>query len=217
MELYIPKAVEEIREFYGELLENQASFTTISAHLEALAIRMCEGVRTGTESVFREISNFHQDHLGRSLEVIAGLGLNEEDCRQAIANEYGFGKWSEVKQLLTPYDMNFEQTVNALLTGNPGQVKECIGRKPALLNQCSKYGHKATLLHYAVSNGVEFWRQQVPLNLPEMVSYLLEKGADRGAKMKVYGGEYTAAELLLSSLHPGNAGIFEELRMLLDT
>jgi len=50
-----------------------------------------------------------------------------------------------------------------------------------------------------------------------MVSYLLEKGVDPGAKMKVYGGEYTAAELLLSSLHPRNAGIFEELRMLLDT
>jgi hypothetical protein len=64
---------------------------------------------------------------------------------------------------------------------------------------------------------VEIWRQQVPLNLPETVSYLLEEGANPGAKMKVYGGEYTAAELLLSSLHPRNAGIFEELRMLLDT
>jgi hypothetical protein len=52
----------------------------------------------------------------------------------------------------------------------------------------------------------------VPMNLPEQVDYLLAQGASLKAKMQVYGGEYTAPELLLSSMHPRNAGIFDELR-----
>lgn len=217
MEIYIPQAVEQSKDFYGGLLYNQALFPSIAAHLEALALRMWEGVRAGNESVFREISNFHRDHLGRNHEALVRLRLTEADCRQAIANEYGFETWPDVVEVAIPYDMAYEKTVDALLAGRAGKLAEFIGRKPALLNQSSGYGHKATLLHYAVSNGVEIWRQQVPLNLPEMVTFLLEKGANPAARMNVYGGEYTAAELLLSSLHPRNAGVFEELRNLLDT
>lgn len=217
MEIYIPKAVAQIRDFYGELLYNQAIYPSVASHLEALALRMWEGVRTGSEPVFREISSYHRDHLGRSPEVLAGLGLTETDCRQTIANEYGFATWSDVGEMARPYDMSYENTVDALLAGKADLVAESVSMKPALLNQCSGYGHKATLLHYAVSNGVEIWRQQVPLNLPDMVLFLLEKGVDPNAKMIVYGGAYTAAELLLSSLHPRNAGVFSELRNLLDT
>ncbi len=217
MDIYIPKAVEQIRDFYGELLYTQDLFPSVESHLAALALRMWEGVRTGRESVLREISYYHRDHLGRSAEVLSGLGLTKGDCRQAIANEYGFATWSEVGEVAIPYDMTYEKTVDALLAGKADLIAESVSRKPALLNQSSCYGHKATLLHYAVSNGVEIWRQQVPLNLPDMVAFLLEKGANPSAKMNVYGGAYTAAELLLSSLHPRNAGVFSKLRILLDT
>lgn len=217
MEIYIPKAVEQIRDFYGELLYNQALFPSVASHLEALALRMWEGVRTGREPVFREITSYHRDHLGRKPEVLARLGLTEADCRQTIANEYGFATWSDVGEMAIPYDMSYENIVDALLEGKAALVAESLSSRPALLNQSSGYGHKATLLHYAVSNGVEIWRQQLPLNLPDMVSFLLEKGINTNAKMVVYGGAYTAAELLLSSLHPRNAGVFSELRNLLDT
>ncbi len=69
---------------------------------------------------------------------------------------------------------DFEETVDALLSGDFKKFQEHIARQPSLARQHSRYGHGATLLHYAVSNGVELWRQQVPLNLPEMVRYLLE-------------------------------------------
>jgi hypothetical protein len=99
-----------------------------------------------------------------------------------------------------------------MLAGDFKGIKKIITGNNALLNQKSQYGHEATLLHYSASNGVELWRQKVPLNLPEMVEFLVENGANRNARMKVYGGEYTAAELLLSSAHPRQAGILMELR-----
>ena len=82
---------------------------------------------------------------------------------------------------------------------------------PDLIFQKSKFGHQATLLHYVASNGVEFWRQIVPHNLPEMISYLIEKGADKNAKMKVYGGEFSVLPLLESSAHPYAAGIADQM------
>ncbi len=217
MEIHLPKAVAESREFYAEVLARRATYASIGAHLEAMALRMWEGLQAGNDVVFMEISGFHRDHLGRSPEVLRSLSLKEADCRQAIANEYGFSRWTEVAALWLPYDMLYEETVDLMLAGEIEQLKERIGKNPALLQQKSRYGHRATLLHYAVGNGVEIWRQQLPMNLPDIVGFLLEKGASPWAKMQVYGGEYTAAELLLSSMHPRNAGIFEELRSLLDT
>lgn len=217
MDIYTPKIVDQLRVFYGDLLQRQDTYQSIASHLEALAGRMWEGVREGNEIVFQEIANYHSDHLGRSYEVLGGLNLNISDCLHAIANEYGFKHWAEAAQQLMPYEMEFERTVDRLLAGDIGGLKGSLGRNPALIRKHSRYGHGATLLHYTVSNGVEIWRQQVPINLPDLVTYLLENGADPSAKMKVYGGEYTSSELLLSSLHPRNAGIFDELRHLMDT
>jgi hypothetical protein len=217
MDIYTPKIVEQLRAFYGELLERQTSYQSVAGHLEALAGRMWEGVREGNEIVFQEIANYHSDHLGRSYAVLGRLNLDLSDCRHAIANEYGFGHWTEASHQVMPYDMDFERTVEDLLKGDLEGVKESVGRDPSVLLKHSRYGHGATLLHYSVSNGVEIWRQRVPFNLPAVVAFLLESGANPEAKMKVYGGEYTPSELLLSSLHPRNAGIFDELRHLMDT
>lgn len=217
MDVYIPKVVERIQEFYGDLLDHGPEYSTIGKHLEAISRRMWEGIQQGNEFIYQEISNYHRKHLGRSYEVLSRLNLNEDDCRQTVANEFGYSKWDEVLSQVLPYDHDFEDTLNAMLKGEKERLIKNIRSKPALVNKPSRYGHGATLLHYAVANGVEIWRQQLPLNLPEIVKFLLEQGADPGSKMRVYGGEYTPPELLLSSLHPRNAGIFEELRSLMDT
>lgn len=212
MKVYKPKTVVELELFYGDLLLKIEDYKSISAHLSDLAARMWEGVQEKNDAVLKEISNYHWKHLGKSPSVLIDASLTEEDCRQCIANEYGFRRWTEVAHMSTPYNSTFENLINAMLDGNLKTVKNLISENNHLVNHKSSYGHKATLLHYAVSNGVELWRQKVPLNLPEVVAYLIEKGANTKAKMKVYGGEYTAAELLLSSAHPTDAGISKELR-----
>lgn len=212
MKIYKPSTVADLQQFYGDLLLEMVRFPTIYEHLKALSARMWEGVQANKEAVLLEISNYHWAYLGRPTSDLSRIGLTEEDCRQTIANEYGFRRWTEVAHMSIPYDHKFESLVNAVLEGSLNAVRNYITENPELLNQKSAYGHKASLLHYTVSNGVEFWRQQVPENLPEIARFLVDSGANKNAKMLVYGGEYTASELLLSSAHPQNAGVLEALR-----
>jgi hypothetical protein len=215
MKIYKPQTVSDLQEFYGELLFDMSRYASVHDHLKALSVRMWEGVRAGKVTVLEEIRNYHWSHLGRPTSDLGKMGLSEEDCMQTIANEYGFRRWSEVAHMNIPYDLQFERLVNAILKGRISEVQEELAKNSDLINQKSTYGHKASLLHYTVSNGVELWRQQVPANLPEIVDFLIRSGANTKAKMLVYGGDYTASELLLSSAHPRDAGVLDDLRKLL--
>ena len=215
MAVYRHKLIGELREFYGPLLRQQANFASVHHHLEALANRMWEGVQDKNVAIYSEIANYHKEHLGRNIEVLKRLDLDLEACRKTIAHEYGFRRWTEVTHQSQPYDLIFEHTIDAMLEGNTRDFRQNLIQHPFLTDRKSAYGHQATLLHYAVANGVEMWRQQVPLNLAESVEFLLERGINTQAKMKVYGGEYRAAELLMSSAHPREAGLTGELHRLL--
>ncbi|MEL6717594.1 MAG: ankyrin repeat domain-containing protein, partial [Bacteroidota bacterium] len=105
--------------------------------------------------------------------------------------------------------------VNAILAGNIVLLKELINESPKLTEAHSQYGHAATLLHYVASNGVELWRQKVPFNLVEITEYLLACGADRQAKMKVYGGQFDTLSLLQTSEHPKQFGLLDQMEDLL--
>ncbi|MGB5554127.1 MAG: hypothetical protein WBM83_05655 [Flavobacteriaceae bacterium] len=212
--IYKTELVQEIGAFYGALLTDYDRFSTIKDHLSALASRMWEGVQAENKAVLSEIANYHWDHLGKSATTLKKAALTEADCQKAIANEYGFRRWTEVQHVTIPYNIPFENLVDAMLTGDLEQVKSTLSENKDLVNIKSNYGHRATLLHYAASNGVELWRQKVPMNLPVILKYLSDQGINKKAKMKVYNGEYTATELLLSSAHPFEAGLIDELRPL---
>lgn len=216
MKVYRAKVVEEIEDFYGSLLFELQQFSTITEHLEAIAHRMYEGAQTKTDCVFVEINNYHPNYLGVSIEHLQTLSLTLADCKMTIANEYGFHDWSILeKECNHSYAILFEQAVNAILSGDLQTLKTLLQQHPNLIHQRSQYGHEATLLHYTASNGVELWRQKVPLNLVEITQYLLDSGADRDLRMKVYGGEFDTFALLQTSAHPKQAGILVEMEVLL--
>ncbi len=213
MKVYKPLIVNELELFYKSILIDIESFPSIHVHLKAVAEKMWEGVQVNHPSILREISNYHSFFLGKKNEELKNISLTYSDCLHAIANEHGFKNWKVVEQLEDlQYDFEFEKTVNALLEGNFEMVKNQISNFPKLLFTKSKYGHQATLLHYTANNGVEMWRQKIPLNLVEITSYLLERGADENAKMKVYGGEFDTYSLLVTSAHPHEAGIMEKMK-----
>lgn len=216
MKMYQAKVVKEINAFYGDLLYALDKFPTIISHLEALTHRMYEGVRSKTDCVFIEINNYHKDHLGKPIGALQTLNLSLEDCKMTIANEYGFQNWSALEQEGNKsYSIPFEQAVNAVLSGDLQLLKVLLQQYPKLIHQRSQYGHQATLLHYTASNGVEFWRQKVPLDLVEVTEYLLDCGANHDAKMRVYGGEFNTFALLKTSAHPRQAGLLEGMENLL--
>lgn len=216
MKVHKAPIVKALGAYYGDLLYELEKFPSILNHLAALAEKMMEGMNGQNIFLYKEVNNYHKDLLGKPIEELKVMNLTLEDCRQAIANEYGFDNWAAVENLGSlNYDHQFEEAVNVLLHGDLDKLKAIIEKNPAIVNQRSQYGHQATLLHYTGSNGVEAWRQMVPINLPEITRLLLEKGADKNAKMKVYGGYYDTLALLETSGHPFEAGVGEEMKRIL--
>lgn len=209
------KLVEQILKFYGtDLLINFKEVPLVKEYLLALAKRMYEGVQANHSFIFREINNYHQDYLGKPIDELQKMNWTLSDCQQTIANEYGFKNWDAIPDDLE-YDKDFEVAVDYLLIAQFDYLKKCIEKNPELLHRKSRFGHQATLLHYVGSNGVEMWRQVVPFNLVQMTKYLIEQGADKDAKMKVYGGEFSVLPLLETSAHPRAAGVIDEMKAVL--
>lgn len=212
MNIYKHPDVQGVEYFYGTLLSQFDQFSSISGHLSAVAERMWEGVQNQERIVLKQISNYHPKFLGWPTEKLRAESFTLEDCRKTIACEYGFGEWPDVEdQGGRAYDVDFERAVDDLLSGRHQELHSKLSQQPGLISRTSRYGHRATLLHYSAANGVEVWRQKVPQNLPTLVELMLDLGADPSAKMLVYNGEYTTLELLKSSVHPDKAGLKQQL------
>ena len=163
-----------------------------------------DGFRERHQGAAVELSNSLQPHKGKSAEEIFHLELERPDFESAI--DHVIGKGGELV-----IDPVFEKAVNVMLAGDLEEFESMIRSNPALVRQRSPFVHEATLLHYAGSNGVEIWRQVVPTNLPEIVHFLLDMGADVTAKMKVYESYHDVMSLAQSSAHPYDADVREEL------
>ncbi len=214
--IYIPEVVQIIQQNYGALLFEYD--WPIKNRFEKMADKLWEAFQDKKEFACKEINNYHPDYLSKSPAFLFEVNLTLEDIRTTIACEHSFKSWEEVEVLSEQQlDQEFEKAVDTLLAGDIEGLKNQLDRNPTLLSQTSSYPHHATLLHYAGSNGVEFYRQQVPLNLPEITRFLLAAGADKTAKMNVYGGQFDTLAMLTTSAHPYKAGIAEEMKAILAT
>lgn len=211
-EIYTPRIVQELQLYYGELLIEYDQFPKVQDHLAQLAQRMHEGIQDKVQPLYSELNNYNPDFIGKSVEELMTMEISKEDCYETIAKEYGFSSWAELSQMdQLYYHLPFEQAVNALLNGDVSALTSSLTNNPDLIKMRSHYGHGATLLHYVGSNGVEFWRQKVPLNLADMTTLLLARGADPTETMSVYGGQFTTLELLTTSAHPYEAGVAKQV------
>ena len=114
----------------------------------------------------------------------------------------------------SPPDRNFEITVDTLLSGDVERLRGLLSSDPSLIHQRSSFGHGSTLLHYVGSNGVETYRQRVPLNLADITRLLVDAGADVNATANMYGGSTTLG-LLVTSDHPAKAGVTGDVHKVL--
>jgi len=209
--IYIPTLVSELHQYYGDLLRPSKTGLEVSVHLERVALKMYQGILEKNEAILKEINNYHKGYLGMPIATLRDLQLSKQEAFTAIAHEYGFASWEQVEQAHATYDPFFENALSMLLGGEVTPLKNLLQKHPNLVADRSPYGHKATLLHYCGSNGIELWRQQVPDNIVEIAKILLQEGADKNALMKVYGGEFTTHALAESSAHPYDAGVSSEL------
>ncbi len=163
-----------------------------------------------------QLSNWLPRCIGKPETEILETPLSIEEAKHAVSREHGFTGWGALNQSDTiKLDASFEQAVAAVLKGDIKALRLQLEAEPGLVGAQSAYGHQATLLHYLGSNGVETWRQVVPMNAVEMATFLIEQGADKAARMAVYGGQFTPLELMSTSAHPKAAGIADALAVVL--
>ncbi|MEM9548054.1 MAG: hypothetical protein AAGA77_18885 [Bacteroidota bacterium] len=215
MKIHKAPVVQALISYYHELLMPKRE-QTILDHLSLISKALCAGLAKKVHCLYAQLNNYNPNFIGIPIENLKRREFNLSECKHTIAKEYGFDDWDNVRSLdKTMYNLAFEHCVTAITTGDLITLESILTASPSLIHKQSQYGHKASLIHYTASNGIELWRQQVPNNLVSIIRVLIENGADRQAKMNVYNGQFTAYDLYTSSAHPKDAGISEIAKELL--
>ena len=210
--VYIPDSVQKVDELHRDLLSEYPGPWSVRFVLDKQAHRLFEAYVDQDSAVCVQLSNWHPECIGCTSREIMAKDLSLNDMRIAIAREHGYKDWKHVLQEGgVMLNETFEHGISHVLDGDIKALEALIWDRPGLVKECSKYAHRATWLHYLSGNGVETWRQRIPSNASEIARLLLHHGADVGAKAHVYGGKFTALELLITSAHPGVAGVAEDL------
>ncbi len=205
--VYICPAVSSVRKLYEPLLGPARSTRPIREQFADEADVLHNAHVEGDATVEFQISSWHPDWIGQKGSDILAGDFTAGDARLTIAREYGYSDWNAVEALgAEAPDGTFEALVDAALAGEVDVVESELAARPALANQRSTFAHRAGLAHYLAANGVETWRQVVPLNADAVLKALVDNGADMNAAAPIYGGSRPLG-LLLTSAHPKDAGL----------
>lgn len=215
--VYVSDQVREVERLHRDLLTEAARHLPIRDQLDRQAHRIVEGHKAGDSAVITHVTCWHPTLVCHPTDEIMTGPFTLDDARQTVAREYGFADWSDVEARgANPPDPDFEIAVDTLLRGDVEASRGLLTDDPSLIHRRSSFGHRSTLLHYVGSNGVETYRQRVPMNLAEIAHLLVEAGADVNARAEMYCGS-TALGLLVTSDHPAKAGVTAEVVKVLET
>lgn len=187
-------------------------------YYEQQASALLESCRSIHTDSVKHIRKYHPepDKLTQLNKPDTNFGIG--DAREVVAREHGFATWSDllmhIEALGDPGSpvSKFEQAVEAIVTGNLGQLDSLINEDPDIVHAQSSRGHRATLLHYVSANGIENFRQLTPPNALDIAELLLSAGALPDALAEVYESKWgTALELVVSSYPPARAGLQSDL------
>lgn len=219
-DVYVSPAVTLVRELYGDLVGPSSWTRSPAGQLRAQADRLADGHRQRLPGAAVELANWHPFLVGRSPDEIWAADLRAEDFLAALARQHGYRRPGDAGPD-TGADTgseSFEEAVEAVVDGDLAALRRLLDVEPDLVSRRSRWGHRATLLHYVAANGVETHRQRVPARAADVASLLLSRGADAHATADMYGGRQTTMALLLTSSHPRDAGVTTDVaRVLADS
>ncbi len=205
--IYVDPEVQGVRNIFDDVLGDYTENHHTKCYLEQLANRLFSAYESKSIDI-KFIVAHHLQALG--VHDIFSPNFSIEHAKLCIAREHSFSDWRAVESSTDRVDPVFESLVDSMLMGDMTAVKNAIKLNPNVVHQKSGYPHQATLLHYTGSNGVEAYRQVVPMNLAEIVDFLLNSGAAVDTKANLYGG-CTAQDLLETSKHPYESGVIQEV------
>ncbi len=105
----------------------------------------------------------------------------------------------------------FEEAVDAVVSGDTERLKSLIRREPDLIRMRSSRAHRAMLIHYVAANGVEDERQRTPVNAVDVANVLIDAGAEIDATFLDGASGTTPLVSLVTSFHPHKSGVAAEL------
>jgi hypothetical protein len=206
--VYVSREVAAVGELYGDLVGAGAWTRPVGDQLRRQAERLATGHHERMPGALVELSNWHPELTDAGEHEIWSTVLSADDYLDAVAREHGFADGDAITPVAERLpDAGFEEAVEAVLAGDLESLSSLVTARPELVTARSHWAHRATLLHYASSNGVETHRQRVPLDLVDIITVLIERGADVNATAAMYGGGQTTLHLLLTSAHPRAAGV----------
>lgn len=193
------------------------------------AEELLEGWRAGDPAAIQIIKTRHprfmDEHIpwlpkNLSDSEIRTAVLELADAELAVARGYDFRDWPALAEYVEAVSREnspvrqFESAVEAVINGDEAALKGLLQANPEFVRARSTRvmhfdppRHRATLLHYVAANGVEGYRQKTPTNAVEVAKILLRAGAEVDALADMYGGQYTAMSILVSSSPPAEAGV----------
>jgi len=216
-DVFVSPSVAQVLLLYDGLVDERAWKRTACAQIERLAERLLDGHRAGLPGAAVELHNWLPAAASRSPQELFNLSASIEDALETVSRAHGFAGWSAAASAgQRSGDALLERAVELLLRGDVSSLAAALASAPDITARRSHYGHGATLLHYLAANGVETYRQRVPRNAATLASLLLRGGANPLATAKMYGAEHTTRALLISSSHPADAGVADEVLAVLD-
>lgn len=198
-------------DLFEDLLARKSTSRTPD-YLQILAERLVEGHQRQHVGIAFITGRFFKTP---TIDAFFKTAFTLADAQWCIAQEHSYIDWQQVVNTKDQPDTNFENLIDSILAGDLATLQRALQDKPEWIHHTSHYPHKATLLHYTGSNGIEGYRQVVPQNLADIIECLLLAGADTNLKAKVYSG-CTARELLETSKHPYEAGVIESSQAVYD-
>ena len=209
--VYVDPGVRKVIGLYAGVFNDEFYQMPVIRQLEFQADRLTEAHRHRDDAVCFQIGSWHPGLVGQPDVQILDYKFSIDDGRTTIAREYGSKDWVEAgANCLRRSDVTFEEAVNAMLSGDLSRLKGLLERTPGLLTARSAYGHHASLLHFAGTNGAESYRQVVPLNLAAIVDFLIASGADPASSADIYGGS-TPRQLFETSSHSLASHVYSDV------
>lgn len=217
MKVYRHPFVQQTIELHQHILQQPGTYQTVKEFITLLANNLFRHLKNGDPRARKIIETYLPNFHEKVSSEIPGAGLGLEDCRLAIAQEYGYANWENaLSESDQAFDKNFETAINRLVNGQLPELQTSLEEHPEILQQHSPFWHSAGLIHYVASNGIEIWRQCVPENLLDITSMLIDHGADPQMPNNIYGGS-NLINLIETSSHPHQAGIARQLIQLIKT
>lgn len=198
---YISKDVQAVKNILPKIAVNYIEMDTVQSIYEYILSQLqivSSASSFGLEVLFRNhfpsyttLSTIEKSHHKKEIKSL----------QLVTARSLGFKDTSHYKKTADKViDKNLDKAIHFLLSGNIDNLKKIITQLPHILSLQSRLGHHASLIHYIGSNGIEIWKQKIPANIDQILSMLLQLGADPNYNNNIYGGS-DLMSLIKTSAH----------------